>query len=310
MRLENMQNNMIKMTLLATILVTIGIGSAFADNKNELVVGTYNIDAKVMGNHDEQRELMEKESVDIFGLQEINYNNQRFANENLDNYNPIPFFTKKNYKYSYYGNAVDFAEGGYGIATISKYPLQDESTIKLVLNDISKQYGQQFETTYRNYNPTKKDTVDALDAMWEENGIATQGVMEPRIYTRVVISKDDQKIAFYNTHLSFESTEIRKQQMEQIMVAMKNDPIKYQVLVGDFNADQSTKEWDIWRADFNITNGQDHIWYDTFVGEDDDMKVNSIDNIVVSKNIEIKKITRIISDLSDHVPLIATLELK
>lgn len=305
-----MKKNIIKKTLIASFLFALGIGAVSAEDKNTIIVGTYNIDAKVMGNHDAQRELMVKENVDIFGLQEINYNNERFADQKVHTYNPIPFFTKKNHQFSYYGNAVDFAEGGYGIATISKYRLTDESTTKLVLNDISKQYSQQFETTYRNYNPTKKDTTDALDAMWKTNGIATQGVMEPRIYTRVVISKNNQKIAFYNTHLSFESTDIRQQQMQQIMTAMKNDPIKYQILVGDFNADQSTKEWDIWRDNFNITNGKDHIWYDTFVGVDPDMKVNSIDNIVVSKNIEIKKITRVKSDLSDHVPLVATLELK
>lgn len=303
-----MKKNVIKTISLVSCLTIAGMGSAFAAS-NEIIVGTYNIDAKVMGDHEKQRDLMAKENVDIFGLQEINYKNERFADKGVHAYNPITSFVSKTYNYFYYGNAVDFAEGGYGIATISKLKLEDETTTKLSLNDISIKYAKQFEETYRKYNPTKKETAAALDAMWEKEGIATQGVMEPRVYTRVVITKDDQKIAFYNTHLSFETTEVRQKQMKEIMAAMDNDPVKYKILVGDFNADQSTKEWDIWRSNFNIANGKDYIWYDTFIDEDSDMKVNSIDNIIVSKNINIKQIIRPIEKLSDHLPLIAVLEL-
>lgn len=251
--------NGIKNALFVTCITALGLQTALAESAAELIVATYNIDAKVMGDHKAQSKLLQNEHVDIFGLQEINYNNERFADKNVHRYNPIPFFITQSYPYSYYGHAVDFSEGGYGIATISKYQLSSESSSKLILNEMTNQHSAQFEQNYRNYNPTKKETVEILDAMWDKDGIATLGVMEPRIYTRVVIIKNDKKIAFYNTHLSFESTEIRKQQMEQLMTAMKNDQIKYQVLVGDFNADQSTKEWDIWRNDFTIVNGNNHI---------------------------------------------------
>ena len=40
------------------------------------------------------------------------------------------------------------------------------------------------------------------------------------------------------------------------------------------------------------------------------MKVLSIDNIIVSKNIEISDVKAIQSTLSDHYPLVATLILK
>lgn len=295
-----------KLTLLAVSLAIFS-SSAFSTS---LVVGTYNIDAKVMGDHRAQKDLMLNNHVEIFGLQEINYKNERFADKKVHKYNPIDQFVGNDYKYFYYGNAVNFSQGGYGIATISSLPLQDEETVNLVLNALSDKHRSEFERLYQEYNPTDKKTVNAMNAMWDKNGIVTQGVMEPRVYTRVVVEKEGQKIAFYNTHLSFESQAYRKKQMQQIMQAMTNDPIKYQVLVGDFNADQSTKEWDIWREKFTIANGADHIWYDTFIDEDPDMKVNSIDNIIVSKNIKIKSIKRIDSSLSDHVPLIANIELQ
>lgn len=293
--------------LLGSSLLFINSSYVFS---SELIVGTYNIDAKVIGNHEAQRDLMINENVTIFGLQEINYKNKRFSDKNITSYNAIDSFINKYYKYFYYGNAVDFSHGGYGIATISKIPVKDESTHKLVLNKISNDYSKNFEDIYRAYEPLKKETVVALDGMWGKDGIATKGVMEPRVYTRVVIQQDGKEIAFYNSHLSFESKQVRNEQMKQIMSAMEKDPVEYKVLVGDFNADQSTLEWDIWRDKFNLVNGKDNIWYDTFLGVDPSMNVNSVDNIIVSKNINIKSFKRIDSKLSDHMPLVATLELK
>lgn len=91
---------------------------------------------------------------------------------------------------------------------------------------------------------------------------------------------------------------------------MRKDNTPYKVLVGDFNADQNTTEWKTFKKKFNITNGKDGIWRDTFIGEDPTMNVNSIDNIVTSKNISISNIHTIKSTASDHVPLVADLTLK
>lgn len=60
----------------------------------------------------------------------------------------------------------------------------------------------------------------------------------------------------------------------------------------------------------------DNIWMDTYNGSDDQlgindqMKVDSIDNVIVSKNIEIKDVHMLQNTLSDHNPLIVTLILK
>src|SRR5699024_1374288 len=125
-------------------------------------------------------------------------------------YNPIPYFVKKTYKDSYYGNAIDFAGGGYGIATISKSKIMEKSTIKLVTTATAKKYIDEFARIYKAYDPTKPDTVNLMNGMSEKGGISTKGAMEPRVYTRTVIKKDGKKIAFYNTHLNFENKEIRQ----------------------------------------------------------------------------------------------------
>ncbi len=275
-----------------------------------LTVGTFNIDAKVVGDHVAQRQLMADAGVDIFGVQEVNHDNRRFADKGIASYNPLPDFQQAPFGYVYYGNAIDFAGGGYGIATVSRTALSDESTTKLVSTPEAAQFADEFAQIYRNYDPTKPETVAALDAMGEPGGIAERGALEPRIFTRVVIEHDGRQVAFYNTHLSWESIDLRRQQMEQLRDAMKADPVPYRIAVGDFNADQSRSEFDLWRADFHLANGGDDQWFDTFAGHDESMKVNSIDNIIVSKNVSISGVRALDTTLSDHRPLVATLSLR
>lgn len=309
-----MKHKLIFPALLALLSLTACSQSTTSDKPKEsdknLIVGTFNIDAKVQRDTDKQRQYMANNKVDIFGIQEVNYNNKRFADKGVTTYNPLPDFKKAPYKHDYYGNAIDFAGGGYGIATVSALALSDETTTKLAETEQAQKFSKEFETVYKAYDPTKEDTVKAMDAMWDDEGIANKGAMEPRVYTRVVFKKDGKEIAFYNTHMSYETKEIRKKQMEQLQTAMKNDPVKYTIAVGDFNADQSTKEFDLYRKNFNMANGGKGIWYDTFTEEDDTMNINSIDNIIVSKNIEIKSVKYEKVDLSDHLPLIAELTLK
>lgn len=299
-----------KILLLSFTVITLTACSHLASNqKDRIIVGTYNIDAKVIRDTDKQRELMAKNHVEIFGVQEVNYNNKRFADQAIARYNPLPTFKKAPYDSVYYGNAINFAGGGYGIATVSSLPLVDKTTNKLVITNAAKQYANTFAAIYTAYDPTKPESVKAMNAMSEKGGISTKGAMEPRVYTRVVFEKNGKKVAFYNTHLSYETQAIRQKQMQQLLTAMKNDPLAYTIAVGDFNADQSTKEFDVWRHDFNMVNGGKGIWYDTFIEKDDAMNVNSIDNIIVSKNITITSIKYENEKLSDHLPLIAELEL-
>ena len=62
------------------------------------------------------------------------------------------------------------------------------------------------------------------------------------------------------------------------------------------------------RTRFNIANGKDGEWLDTFNGTDDSMKVLTVDNIITTKNIRITDVGTVHSDMADHDMLWADLE--
>ena len=178
-----------------------------------------------------------------------------------------------------------FSGGEYGIATVSKYEFKSKDATKLYSDLFAgKEIAQELADAYKDYDPDNKESEAKMDAVSAKNPI------EPRLYQRVVIEKDGKEIAFYNTHLSYEDQKLRKQQMETLMKAMDSDTCKYVIAVGDFNADQSTKEFDAFKEKYHIANGLDGKWLDTYNGVDDTMKVNSVDNIIVSKTSRSKKL--------------------
>lgn len=169
-------------------------------------------------------------------------------------------FEKGVYKDACFAKAIDFQGGEYGTCIVSQY--------KLIEKDV-----QQLDST---------------------------GAEEQRGYARVVIEKDGKKIAVYNTHLSWESEKIRNKQLNDLKAILNKDTIQYKIIVGDFNVDQHHKELNMFVADYNLSNGKDGAWYDTYNGVDPTMKVMSIDNIITSKNIEIKQVKMVETKLSDH----------
>lgn len=270
-----------------------------ADSKTELTVGTFNIDAKSSPNVKKQSKLMAKNGVEIVGVQEVD--NKTIRND----YNMAKKFAQDPYKYYYYTNAIGFQHGEYGIATVSKYKLKNSTETKLESDEYKgKELAQELADAYMNNDPNDQATVDALDAVSEK------GPIEPRYYQRSEIKKDGKTIAFYNTHLSYEDEALRKKQMETLLAALDDDKCDYKILVGDFNADQGTKEFDMFKKNYKLSNGFKGTWLDTYTGDDDSMKVNSVDNIIVSKNIKIKNVKMVSNSTSDHNPLVAELELK
>lgn len=133
------------------------------------------------------------------------------------------------------------------------------------------------------------------------------GNEEQRIYQRSEINIDDKKVAFYNTHLSYEKSSIRNNQLKIIKDAMDNDTSEYKILTGDFNVD-STDEYNMFLDNYNIINGYDGVWYPTH--SDDDCITPSLDNIIVSKNIQVNSIEMIDNKLSDHNMLYTDITLK
>lgn len=175
-------------------------------------------------------------------------------------YDMLAAFQGDVYQNIFYSRAIDFQGGQYGIGTVSKAELRDGTT-----------------------------------TMLESAG------NEQRVFQRNVVELGGCEVAFYNTHLSYESMELRHEQMNTVKAAMDADPVEYKIIVGDFNADQYHEEFEeIFGADYNIANGMNGIFQDTFNGVDDTMEVNCVDNIITSKNIEIEVVQMVANKLSDH----------
>lgn len=184
--------------------------------------------------------------------------------------NPIDMpslFRQNPFKEAYFAKAIDFEGGQYGICLVSAHRLLEKKT-------------------------------GLLDSA---------GAEEQRVYERALIEKDGKKIAVYNTHLSWETEKIRNKQLNELKAIVDADPTPYKIIMGDLNVDQHHRELDMFKASYRLSNGKDGAWYDTFNGVDPAMKVMSVDNIITSKNIEIRGVKMVETTLSDHHMLLANL---
>ena len=129
--------------------------------------------------------------------------------------------------------------------------------------------------------------------------LSNEGSYEARAYVRGVFEKDGKEVAIYNTHLTHESQSLRAKQMEEVLNVMAADPTPYKILTGDFNTDQSIKENYPMMRNYNLANGKDGVWYNT-CAHGDSMKIDSIDNIVTSRNIKVNEVEMVETGLSDH----------
>ena len=182
------------------------------------------------------------------------------VNTDRNSYDMLSAFATNNYTSSYFSKAIDYSGGAYGIGTASQYELKNSS----------------------------------------ETFVDTTGASESRVFQRSVITKNGKDIAFYNLHFSWETLQIREKQFAQLKDALAADPIEYKIVVGDFNADQYHSEFYTFLDDMDMVNGYDGNWYETYNGSDSTMKHNSVDNILVSRNLKINNIKMVDTTLSDH----------
>ncbi|WEV47574.1 endonuclease/exonuclease/phosphatase family protein [Bifidobacterium sp. ESL0690] len=269
----------------------------------ELVIGTFNLQCTIPNDSEAQAGLLKENSVDICALQEINFDNYRFG---PDRFNSLSAFTKGNNSFADYRYApsIEFAHGTMGIGMVSEIPVQGSETIKLYSEDAKPETIAELHKCYNDYDPQKPETLEALK---EFNRRTTS--IEPRVAIRSEFKIGDKSLAFYATHLSFETEALRHTQLVQLRNMLRKDSADYTILAGDLNVDQSTKELDFLRDEFTLSNGNGGVWYDTFSGIDENMRVNSVDNIILSKNIRLLEAKMIPTDLSDHQLLTAKIEL-
>ena len=132
--------------------------------------------------------------------------------------------------------------------------------------------------------------------------------LEKRVYQKVLLEIMGKQIALYNIHLSFESPVIRQSQISDLLDELTKETAAYKIILGDFNIDQSLEEWQVFN-DYQLINGYQGKWLRTFIEEDGNMNHYSIDNIILSNNIELVAIRNIVTELSDHSLLAAKIRL-
>ena len=182
-------------------------------------------------------------------------------NTGRNNYDMLAKFEE--YEYftdSHFQKTIDYSGGQYGIGLLSRYEFKEKTGASL----------------------------------------SNEGSYEARAYARGVFEKDGKEVAIYNTHLTHESQSLRAKQMSEVLAAMDADPTPYKILTGDFNTDQSITENYPMMKNYNLANGKDGIWHNTYNQFDSSMNVYCIDNIVTTRNIKVNEVKMVETGLSDH----------
>ena len=137
-------------------------------------------------------------------------------------------------------------------------------------------------------------TLGVIAEPLESNGF------EQRIYQKVSIKIGDYTGSFYNTHLSFEDTDTRKNQMAYLKHLLDEDDAEFKIVTGDFNIEDKS-EFELFLEEYQITNGHQGVWHDTFQGKD--CVIHQIDNIILSKNLHVNEVGMVKNNYSDHCML-------
>ena len=128
---------------------------------------------------------------------------------------------------------------------------------------------------------------------------------EQRGLLHAVIDAPGQQVNFYNTHLDHQRAEQRISQVEEILEIVDSNPGPG-ILVGDLNAPPETEEVRM------LTEGP---FVDAFAGSDGDFTfpaedpIKRIDFLLAADVVSITDAEVMSSEASDHLPLIATVNL-
>lgn len=173
--------------------------------KQEIVIMTYNIhhanppSEKGKIDLDAIANVIRQHKPDLVALQEVDVHTKRSGQE----INEAEQLAAKTGMQFYFAKAIDFEGGEYGIAILSKFPLQDNTTHKL---------------------PTPENIEG-----------------EPRVLaTSVVELPGNRKLLFACTHLDAEDNDTtRMLQVTKIEEILKNTGLPL-IIAGDFNAEPSS----------------------------------------------------------------------
>ena len=266
-------------TLLRNAIDNLEVGNPDEKVESTFRVGTFNLWVENPSHPDVEgiAAFIDRLQLDYVGLQEVDKNNGR---DNRDVLTLIDHALDAGSDFDYlsmYRKAIDYMNGEYGLGQISATPLKETSS----------------------------------------GAYALHGGEETRVWQRMVVNRDGLDVAIYNTNLTYQGTsvEANRQNIQELVEILDNDPCEYKVVVGDFNA--SGDDMLPFTKNYDLVSGKDGQWYVTsgLYGENGDGKPgsdsnNAIDNIIVSKNIEVVN-TRLAhhGGLSDHHLLYSDLKL-
>lgn len=247
----------------------------------DLKVATWNI--WVFGDRDTEgmAELIRKNDIDIIGTQEVAV----YFDEDKPRNIAEEIAEELGYYYEFYP-AIDFRpEKPYkmGNAVISRYPIEQSRAHKLNPDDL--EYDGSYQT-------------------------------EPRLAVETRISSEENEISFLTTHLQysykFENTEIRQAQVQNLLSIIEElkNPL---VLTGDFNSTPENEGLKKIEGLLCRVGNDDPTWtvhpFEHKGWTVEELKYR-LDNIFISEDLKCQNTEIIESDLSDHLPVKATLKLE
>lgn len=119
--------------------------------------------------------------------------------------------------------------------------------------------------------------------------------LEPRCLSVNMTCIDGKIVYVYNTHLSYENDEVRKQQIAAIAEKTQEHAGEYQLIFGDFNL-RDLEELEALTGFTPVSTAESPM--ETYHGDDWDTK--ALDNILYSGNIELLDAEVTPTELSDH----------
>ena len=131
---------------------------------------------------------------------------------------------------------------------------------------------------------------------------------ELRVVSKQKFIVNGKYLSVYTVHLDY-LQDTNKLQLNDCLNMLNDDDSHYKIMLGDFNV-YSKDDYNIFKENYYLANGKDGIWFDTYKEEYEGTR--AIDNIIVSKNIDIIKVSTIDvnRDLADHNPLFADIIFK
>lgn len=127
---------------------------------------------------------------------------------------------------------------------------------------------------------------------------------EDRVLAAATINVDGKQIRIYNTHLSFEDTDQRKQQWDFLNETLSGGQLPF-ILTGDFNV-AGMEEFSYLTGVDCVNSDSTH--FETYVGDGED-GFRCLDNIFISDGLTLLSGKMADTSASDHRPLVVEIQL-